>query len=74
MILLDIKKYFQESIDASVFDIAKTFKIQVSAAQGMIDFWMKRGHLEICNKACTKKSCSGCSVPLQRYRWVSPNV
>ena len=52
-------------------EVASTFNIQASAAQGMIDFWIKKKCLIACVKACKTGTCSGCPVGLSRYKWVS---
>lgn len=69
MILLDIKQYFINVVTASTSEVSKEFNIQLSAAQGMIDFWVRKGNLIVCEKACSKTACGGCSITLKRYRW-----
>jgi hypothetical protein len=75
MILLELKKFFQERADASVFDVAKHYQIQASAAQGMIDFWLQRGCLAVCNQQCQSSGgdCNNCfsgvSQAKTRYQW-----
>ena len=67
MILIEIKQYFQEVGDATVSQIAKHFNLQISAAQGMIDFWLQKNKLQLCKQECTKGSCNGCALATKRY-------
>lgn len=71
MILLALKQFFKKRTDASVMDVANAFNIQASAAQGMIDYWVKKKCLIACSKSCDKGTCGGCPVSLSRYKWVS---
>lgn len=71
MILLEIKDFFQKYNQASILEVSKHFKIQASAAQGMIDFWVNKGCLRKTVLACEKKSCGGCAIALSNYQWVS---
>lgn len=71
MILVEIKKFFEDKKEASIWDVAKHFNIQPSAAQGMIDFWFKKGVLKQCENACAKKSCGSCSFASGRYQLVA---
>lgn len=67
MILLELKDFFRDRQKASVMDVAKHYQIELSAAQGMIDFWVKRGGLRLCERACAKTSCGGCSLAANFY-------
>ena len=71
MILLKLKHFFKEHQEATTLEVAKHYKIQPSAAQGMIDFWVQKGRLTTCDNVCSKTSCAGCSVNNIRYRWCS---
>ena len=70
MILLEVRDYFKDFHQGSVMDISKHFKIQASAAIGMIEFWLNKGYIEKCNSACQKKSCGGCSMTFNKYQWI----
>lgn len=67
MILLELKHFFKEHKEASVLEAAQYFKVQPSAAQGMIDFWLQKGCLIPVHRVCSKGSCGGCSMATQRY-------
>lgn len=70
MILLRLKQYFQTHQEATAVDVARALDIQTSAAQGMIDFWVKKSFLQACEKGCSKGSCAGCPMKLEKYKWV----
>lgn len=51
-------------------DAAKALKIQLSAAEGMIEFLLSKRLLSACTPGCSKGSCGGCPIRTKKYRWV----
>ena len=70
MILLKLKQFFKNQQEASVREAAQALHIQVSAAQGMVDFLVKKRCLQACQAGCSKGNCGGCPVRQEKYRWI----
>lgn len=70
MILLEIKQFFKTRSQASLLEVAQHFKLQVSAAQGMVDYLVKRGVLQACTSPCSNKGsgCNGCVMASPVYQ------
>lgn len=70
MILVKLKQFFINRGEASANEAAKALQIQLSAAEGMIAFLVKKNMLIACELGCSKSSCAGCPVRVKKYRWI----
>lgn len=64
MLMTDISQYIELNGRASLLDLSRHFKIQESAMQQMLSFWLKKGKITLVDasqSSCsTGKKCSDC--------------
>jgi len=71
MILSDIKTYLMQHGHASEKQMARAFKLEPSALQGMLDHWQRKGSISCYRPtdACGV-SCHACPMSKQTlYQW-----
>ena len=69
MKLGEIRNYIKSRGDSSLSDVATHFDISSEAAKFAIEYWMKKGKIQIQGAGCGS-SCGGCGSSSETYQWV----
>ena len=70
MKLGEIRDYIKQRGESSLSDVAIHFDISKEAAKFAIEYWIKKGKVNIQGAACGS-SCGGCGSADESYQWVS---
>lgn len=63
MLMTDMRDYLQLVGRASLQDLARHFKLQESATQHMLSFWVRKGQIKLVDatqNSCSTGKCSDC--------------
>ncbi|QIQ20869.1 FeoC-like transcriptional regulator [Zophobihabitans entericus] len=78
MLMTDVRDYVQLVGRATLQDLSRHFKIQESAMQHMMEFWVKKGRVSLVvldQTSCSTGKCSDCfecdDSTKQLYIWQS---
>ncbi len=69
MKLGEIRNYIKDRGDSSLEDVATHFDISKEAAKLAIDYWIKKGKVNVKGAACGS-NCGGCGSASESYQWV----
>ena len=69
MKLGEIRNYIKRRGDSSLSDVAIHFDISNAAAKLAIEYWIKKGKIQVQGSACGS-SCGGCGSASENYQWV----
>lgn len=70
MKLGEIRNYIKRRGESSLIDVATHFDISKEAAKFAIEYWIKKGKVQVQGAACGS-SCSGCGSANESYQWVN---
>jgi DNA-binding MarR family transcriptional regulator len=70
MILTELKKYLQSHHQATLRDLAHHFNVTPEAIEGMLEHWIRKGHVRRSANRCTKGCCETAATNLIFYEWV----
>ncbi|MDR2710891.1 MAG: FeoC-like transcriptional regulator [Burkholderiales bacterium] len=62
MILMKLRDYLQEKRAAGLTDVAWHFDIPESAAQSMLEHWVRKGCVAVDVGASCSSGCGGCNL------------
>ncbi len=68
MLLADIRQYLKERKTASLDEVAIHFDIAADAAKFALNYWVKKGKVNVRGAACGS-SCGGCGSAGDHYQW-----
>ena len=70
MKLGEIRNYIKARGESSLSDVATHFDISKEAAKLALDYWVKKGKIQVQGASCGS-ACNACGSADERYQWVS---
>ena len=70
MKLGEIRNYIKQRGESSLVDVATHFDISKEAARFALEYWVKKGKVEIQGASCNS-ACNSCGVADENYKWAS---